>query len=132
MHCFIISDMYLLGLKKHTEMASRLRLHKKRGRPPNEEARNLGNSEINVSGDNKRIRTEEGSRIKLPKIFQSAIASAKKHGINLAPGKENKGDGNCSYESVIFNINERSCFLQKLKMTQDYYRNVWNTVLTSG
>ena len=38
-------------------------------------------------------------------IFQRAIASAQKHGINIEAGRENTGNGNCSYESVIYNIN---------------------------
>ena len=62
-----------------------------------------------------------------PKIFERAIASAEKHGIRLKPGKKNGGYGNCSYESVIININERDCFKEKLPMSPDYYRRVWNT-----
>ena len=60
-------------------------------------------------------------------IFQRAIASAQKHGIKLEAGRENGGNGNCSYESVIYNINERNCFKEKLPMSSDYYRRIWNT-----
>ena len=42
------------------------------------------------------------------------------------PGRENQGYGNCSYESVIFNINDRSCFSENLLMSPDYYRRIWN------
>ena len=60
-------------------------------------------------------------------MFQRAIASAQKHKIKLEPGRENHGGGNCSYESVIFNVNDRSCFKEKFPMSPDVYRRVWNT-----
>ena len=44
------------------------------------------------------------------RLFARAIASAQKHGIELVPGRANAGNGNCSYESAIFNINERMLF----------------------
>ena len=59
-------------------------------------------------------------------MMQRAIASAQKHNINLEPGRINSGGGNCSYESVIFNINDRSCFPEKFLMSPDVYRRVWN------
>ena len=61
------------------------------------------------------------------RIFQRAVLSANKHGINLEPGRENNGYGNCSYEATIFNINDRSCFDDKLPMRPDFYRRIWNT-----
>ena len=61
------------------------------------------------------------------RIFKRAILSAKKHGINLKPGRENQGYGNCSYEATIFNINDRTCFAEKLPMSPEYYRRIWNT-----
>ena len=42
-----------------------------------------------------------------------AIASAKKHGINLVPGTLNAADGNCAFESAISNVNDRDCFEEK-------------------
>ena len=60
------------------------------------------------------------------RIFQRAISSADKHGIKLKPGRENEGNGNCSYEAAIFNINERSCFTEKFLMSPDFYRRIWN------
>ena len=65
--------------------------------------------------------------LKDKRIFKRAILSAKKHGINLKPGRENQGYGNCSYEATIFNINDRTCFAEKLPMSPDYYRRIWNT-----
>ena len=60
------------------------------------------------------------------RIFDRAIASAKKHDIQLKSGRKNAGGGNCSYESVIFNINDRSCFHEKFSMCHEYYRRIWN------
>ena len=59
------------------------------------------------------------------KVTKMGINSAKKHNIELEPGRENSGDGNCSYQSVIFNINDRECFNTQLSMSPDYYRRVW-------
>ena len=61
------------------------------------------------------------------KIFQRAILNAQKHGIKLESGRQNLGDGNCSYEAVLFNINDRDCFKEKFPMSPDYYRRIWNT-----
>ena len=113
-------------------MTSRLKLRKKKMRPPNEEIELSGEPCQSVVGKrSKKIDLEEKNhnemRIDIPKIFGSAIASAQKHRINLVPGRENNGDGNCSYESVIFNINDRSCYVDKLPMSSEYYRIVWNT-----
>ena len=63
------------------------------------------------------------------RIFERAIASANKHKIRLEPGSENAGVGNCSYESVIFNVNERACFSRKFNMTPSFYRRIWNVDL---
>ena len=76
-------------------------------RPPNKEIEPSGESCQSVVGKRSmKIDLEEKNynemRIDIPKIFESAIASAQKHRINLVPGRENNGDGNCSYESVIF------------------------------
>ena len=53
------------------------------------------------------------------RIVLRAIASAQKHRIKLDPGRQNHADGNCSYESVIFK--------EKLTMSPDFYRRIWNT-----
>ena len=58
-------------------------------------------------------------------IFRKAKASAQKHNIKLEAGLKDKGFGNCAFESVINNINERSCFQQKLKQTPNWYRRIW-------
>ena len=76
--------------------------------------------------ENEEISTEIISEIKTDSLIQRAIASAQKHNINLKPGKENSGGGNCSYLSVIYNINERVCFVNKFSMSPDHYRRIWN------
>ena len=106
---------------------SRLKRKKKNHHPPFEEP--SPNYEKDGDGT-KNVNLMESSVQKLetsiPKIFKRAIASAQKHHIRLEPGIENQGHGNCSYESVIYNINERSCFTEKLIMSSDYYRRIWN------
>ena len=62
-------------------------------------------------------------------MFLGAIASAQKHNINLEPGRENQGHGNCSYEAVIINLNDRNCFKEKFHMSLQHYRLIWNTDL---
>ena len=68
-------------------------------------------------------KIDENARMKL--IFERAIANAQKHNIELEPGRENSGGGNCSYLSVIYNINDRVCFQYKYNMSSEYYRRVW-------
>jgi hypothetical protein len=56
-----------------------------------------------------------------------AVASAGRHGINLTAGSPVPASGNCAFESVIFNVNDRSCFEEKLSFSPDYYRRIWMT-----
>ena len=96
-------------------MASKLKLRKKKYHPP-------------VDSSNDDSKTRQDLRLNTNKtIVQRAIASANKHMINLEPGRENHADGNCSFEAVMFNINDRSCFQEKLPMTPDFYRRIWIT-----
>ena len=55
--------------------------------------------------DNKDLTIQRSSEIKMSLMIERAIANAKKHNVNLKPGKQNSGGGNCSYLSVIYNIN---------------------------
>ena len=55
-----------------------------------------------------------------------AVASAKKHGINLRHGRSNPGAGDCAFEAVIYNINDRSDFKERLPMSIDWYRRTWS------
>ena len=46
-----------------------------------------------------------------------AIESAKKHGIRLEHGSPNPGLGDCAFEAVIQNNNDRCCYKEKLPMS---------------
>ena len=56
-----------------------------------------------------------------------AMASAAKHGITLRHGRTNPGTGDCAFEAIIYNINERPCFKEKFLMSIDWYRRIWVT-----
>ena len=58
-------------------------------------------------------------------IFTKAINSAEKHSIKLQPGRKDRGYGNCVFEAVINNINDRDCFRDKLVQTPNWYRRNW-------
>ena len=60
-------------------------------------------------------------------MIKRAIASASRQGITLVPGRPNPATGNCSFEAAIFNLNDRSCFTEKLKLSIMYYRRIWIT-----
>ena len=96
-------------------MTSRLKLKKKWDKTTNEEMEQDASSSYAVC------------ETKYKKMFEGAIANAKKHNVNLKPGRENHGGGNCSYEAVIFNINDRSCFQSKFHMSLQQYRVIWTT-----
>ena len=60
-------------------------------------------------------------------MITRAINSGRRHGINLTLGKSNPGLGDCAFEAVIFNNNERHCFTDKLPLPIDTYRKIWVT-----
>ena len=60
------------------------------------------------------------------------IFSGKKHGSKLKHGTSNPGTGDCTFESVILNINERSSFTEKFLMPVDYYRKIWVTDMANS
>ena len=62
-------------------------------------------------------------------LTKVAIQNAKNHGISLKPGRNIERDGNCSFASVLENINRRSCFPQKLTNSMSFYRTQWVTEL---
>ena len=71
---------------------------------------------------------------KMPKLlyltdWQTSITclSRVKHGINLRHGRTNPGTGDCAFEAIIYNINERQCFKEKFLMSIDWYRRIWVT-----
>ena len=68
------------------------------------------------------LLVEETSR-----MLARAISSARQHGINLEPGSSNPGNGDCAFEAIIQNNNDRACFKEKFNMSIDYYRRLWVT-----
>ena len=54
-------------------------------------------------------------------------ASAQKHGMKLRDGTTNPGTGDCAFESIIQNINDRPCFKEKFTMSINYYRRIFVT-----
>ena len=60
-------------------------------------------------------------------MINTAISSAHKHGIKLKPGSPNTGAGDCAFEAIIQNNNDRSCFPEKYLMEINWYRRIWTT-----
>ena len=60
-------------------------------------------------------------------MISRAIISANKHGIRLEHGSSNPGLGDCAFEAVIQNNNDRHCFREKLPMSISWYRRIWVT-----
>ena len=60
-------------------------------------------------------------------MISRAINSGRKHGINLINGSQNPGNGDCAFESVILNNNDRTCFNEKFLMPINHYRRIWVT-----
>ena len=58
-------------------------------------------------------------------MVKKATASAQRHGISLRRGSPNPGTGDCAFEAVLHNNNDRSCFREKYPMTVDWYRRIW-------
>ena len=56
-----------------------------------------------------------------------SISSAAKHGIDLVNGTPNPGTGDCAFEAIISNINDRSSFRDKFPLETNYYRRIWVT-----
>ena len=89
----------------------------------------LGTNMNDKKEENEKTSNQEETGKKMDSMIKKAIASAQKHNIKLEPGTKNAGGGNCSYLSVIHNINDRKCFDTKFQMSPDFYRRVWNTDL---
>ena len=60
-------------------------------------------------------------------MIQRAISSAKKHNIDVQHGRKNEASGNCAIESVLYNIEDRPCFDDRIPFSVDYYRRIWMT-----
>ena len=70
-----------------------------------------------------RILLENERSVMIPR----AISSGQKHGINLRQGRPNPGTGDCAFEAVIYNNNDRPCFEKKFLMSIDWYRRIFVT-----
>ena len=60
-------------------------------------------------------------------MIDRAVASAKRHGIDISPGERSSSDGNCAFQAAINNVNNRDCFKEKYPFSPDYYRRLWVT-----
>ena len=58
-------------------------------------------------------------------MISRAITSGRNHGINLKHGTPNPGAGDCAFEAIIQNVNDRPCFTEKFRNTIDWYRRIW-------
>ena len=61
----------------------------------------------------------------LDPIVIKAIQNANFHGINLYPGTKNPAKGDCVFESVLDNLNQRDCFSENLSGDASYWRKKW-------
>ena len=57
-------------------------------------------------------------------MIDRAVASAKRHEINISPGERSSSDGNCAFQAAINNVNNRNCFKEKYPFSPDYYRRL--------
>ena len=66
-----------------------------------------------------------GTNDQIKNMIDRAIVNGKMHGIDLHPGVENLGNGNCAFECVLDSINTRECFQESYDGTPDYWRMIW-------
>ena len=58
-------------------------------------------------------------------MLKRAIANAHRHGINLKVGTLNPAMGDCAYQAVRENINDRDCFTEMIGDSADKCRKKW-------
>ena len=68
---------------------------------------------------------EEEINVDPSTIVTIAIKNADWHGIKLHHGGYNNADGNCSFESIVQNINSRPCFGEHISGSADLHRKSW-------
>ena len=73
---------------------------------------------------NLRLRGGARTENKL-QIVKKGVSNGQIHGINLHPGVENLGNGNCAFECVIDSINTREAFDDTYDGTPDNWRYIW-------
>ena len=42
-------------------------------------------------------------------------------------GSSNQGRGDCAFEAIVQNINDRGCFTEKFNLSINYYQKIWAT-----
>ena len=70
--------------------------------------------------ENGRSQTTQLLIDETSNMLSRAIKSANQHGINLEPGSSNSGKGDCAFEAIIQNNNDRACFNEKFMRSIDY------------
>ena len=103
-------------------MTSRLKLRKKKYPPPFEDSQDQPHIHGDTTKHQKTSHNKtfdevtKGSKQNHSEddIITKANASAQKHNIKLKAGRKDRGFGNCAFESVINNLNDRSCFMENL------------------
>ena len=128
------NKFYMVGSIKEADsstgkkMTSRLKLIKKKYHPPLQEFSNQPNIECNkTTEENKTSKIQTYAQIASStqifdenEIFTKAIENAKKHNIKMTAGRKDRGYGNCAFEAVINNINDRACFHDKLLQSPNW------------
>ena len=66
-------------------------------------------------------------KLEIAEMARRAISSSGFHGIQLQHGRSNPANGDCAFEAIIFNNNDRKCFKSKFNMSIDHYRRIWTT-----
>eukprot|EP00116_Pleurobrachia_bachei_P001115 sb/3461377/ len=77
------------------------------------------------SGSSSSFLSPKSAVIVTHPLMKQGIELARKYFINLAPGRPNNGNGNCSIESVIDQINNRTCFQETFPRSVQFYRDIW-------
>ena len=63
----------------------------------------------------------------IEKMINRAISSSSCHGIQLRHGRGNPATGDCAFEAIIQNNNDRICFKNRFDMPINHYRRIWTT-----
>ena len=80
-----------------------------------------------------RMRGGGGETYRYADMVNKAIASAwRQNKIELEHGRPNAADGNCAFESIIFNIQDREIYKEKVDMNAMEARQVWVTELQTA
>ena len=115
-------------------MASKLKTRKKKYHPPEQESHAESNIDIHKTNEEQvknniktyaQIKSSSTKTFDENEIFHKAIESAKKHNIKMKAGRKDRGYGNCVFEAVINNINDRSCYIDNLRQSPNWYRHIW-------